>query len=87
MQTVDPKLLTPGEQTALCEARLNNQKELIENGITRETPIKVYQNGVISDGHHGSAAAAAAGKSVEVRVVPGEGNSRTNLPPRSLPTY
>ena len=48
------------------------------------TPITVFQNGVIYDGHHRAALAAWAGDEVDVLVLKGEGTSKTNLPPHRL---
>jgi hypothetical protein len=88
MQTVDPKRLTSGQRDSLAEHRLEKQKKLIEHNIPRKDgPIEVHTNGVLHDGHHGAAAAAKAGKPVKVRVVPGEGVSKTNLPPHKLPIH
>ena len=78
---VDPNTLRTGQQTSLDPTRMQTQRNLIENGIERSVLIRVHQNGVIENGHHGVRAAIEAGVPVTIRVIPG------NPPPGSKPVW
>jgi hypothetical protein len=65
---VDPQLLLPSRQDLIKE-RLEFQRQLLQGGRQRRTPIQVTPDGVIWDGHHGVRAAAERGLAVDVLVV------------------
>lgn len=85
LRVVNPRTLVSGSQRTLDAVRFRVQAELVRGGIRRATPITIYENGVILDGHHGAAAAAAMGRYVEVRVLGGSGQSATGLAVTELP--
>jgi hypothetical protein len=65
---VDPGLLLPS-RSDLSASRLAIQRQLLQSGQRRRTPIQVTSEGVTWDGHHGARAAAEAGQLVDVLVV------------------
>ena len=72
---IDPNTLQAG-RVDLEAGRLAQQQQLIQQGITRNTPIEVTPGGVIWDGNHAARAAAQAGVPVTVKVI---------IPPGPLP--
>jgi hypothetical protein len=53
----------------LSASRLAAQRQLVQSGQRRRTPIQVTTEGVIWDGHHAARAAAEAGQLVDVLVI------------------
>jgi hypothetical protein len=82
---VDPQLLLPS-RLDLVRERLDFQRQLLQAGRPRRTPIQVTAEGVIWDGHHGARAAAERGLKVDVLVVaqqvPPSGLTLLQLPVR-----
>jgi len=82
---VDPTRLLPSRGD-IIQARLDAQRQLIDAGTPRFTPVLVTPDGVILDGHHTVRAAAEAGRLINVRVVginqPPVGEVILNLPVR-----
>jgi len=69
LENIDPTTLQAGKQV-LEQSRLDLQQSLMDQGITRTTPIRVQPDGVIWDGNHAARLAADAGVPVNVQVVP-----------------
>src|SRR5437773_1828422 len=67
-KAVDPGALLPS-RVDLLRSRLEFQRQLLQAGHRRFTPIQVTPEGVIFDGHHGARAAAELNRNVDVRVV------------------
>ena len=84
IEGVDPNTLKVGNQQTLDPVRLNQQKNLIKNGIERNTLIQVTKDGVIYDGHHGVRAALEMGKYIDVEIVP-QTIMPSNIPISKLP--
>ena len=76
LQNIDPNTLQAG-RADLVGGKLATQRQLIQQGVPRTTPIQVTPSGIIWDGNHGAAAAAKAGAPVNVQVIE---------PPFSIPS-
>lgn len=66
--SVDAVALLPS-RSDLFRARLDLQRQLLQNGIRRHTPIQVTTDGVIFDEHHAVRAAAEQGRTIDVLVI------------------
>jgi hypothetical protein len=80
---VDPLMLLPS-RSELLRGRLAFQRQLIQSGVARHTPIHVNSDGVIFDGHHAVRAAAEEGRMIDVKVIdfplPATADSIMDLP-------
>ena len=70
LDDIDPGSLL-GSRATLEGARLEFQRKLVQTGTKRFTTIKVTEDGIIYDGHHGARAALELGEAVQIQIVPG----------------
>jgi hypothetical protein len=65
---IDPASLIAG-RADLRRTRLEVQRQLIQQGTQRHTPVTVSVDGVIYDGNHGVRAAAEENVAVDVLIT------------------